>query len=160
MQFLHTHAFAIMMSSVLLFFLSLLVVGTPQTRDVLDIASMVAGYIFGSLYLVPAVYRLRQGAALAEWRMMIGMVVLAYGWGLFRTWGLFYRAYDRPVWMMESPINAALVGLVLAGFLLKISGSVEAIPRLPATRIYYVAAGVLAGILIGLGIQQVWRVFG
>jgi hypothetical protein len=154
--FFRSHAFAIAASAVLLFAASLLIVGTDTTRDVLDISAMAAGIIVGMIYLLPAIDRFRQGAGPAEWRFIIGLVLFSFGWSALRGWAFAYRYFDRPSSMAESPVNAALVAWVLGGFLLIISASAPPLPTVPGTRIYYVAVGVLAGLLLGLAIPQMW----
>lgn len=159
-QFLSSSAFPIMAIAIGLTIMSLWIIGTPATRDVIDYGSIIGGGIVGSIYLMPALRRLREGAYLPEWRMIIGLMMLGYGWAALRMWAMVFRWLERPEWMSEHWINAILVEITFGGFLLIISASAEPLPRLPATRIYYVAAGVVAGILIGLSVPQVWAWFG
>lgn len=126
------------------------VVGTPETRDAVDM-----GIIFMSLVvafgLMPDAWdRLMRGGGRQGWQLLMGNVLQLLGLAAFCTWTYIYRGEERPQWMTDSPLNGffkywILGGIVLAYFATKQPGPIGI---LTPSRVYYFVAGAAFGALM------------
>lgn len=149
-DFLRNRALWIMVSGLALFWLTVWVLGSDLTRDIVDMLTMFIGIILALRYIPDAADRFRRGAALPEWRLLIGQALLWSGLAALGLWGFTVRAYDRPQWMVDSPLNGLWRYWIVAGGVLCLSATTQSTAPLVQTRIYYLFIGLAAGVLIGV----------
>lgn len=141
-------------SAIAIYWLMVLVLGTPLARDVTDWAGMIMGTILAARLLPDAVDRFKRGGTKSGWKLLLGNVAFLLGWVFFCAWTYITRGEGRPLWMVESPINGFAKFWILGGIVLSYFGTSTPSQVMPPHRIYYIAVGVVGGLLIGIWVGR------
>lgn len=150
MSFLKNQALWVALSAITLFWASDRILGTELNRDVVDWAAILFSLIMGTRLLPDAWDRFQRGGGAGRWQLLMSNVLFWYGFAAFCMWTLAVRGYDRPTWMVESPLNGFFKFWILGAAILSFFATSGAPAVLPPRRLYYVAVGVLFGILLGI----------
>ena len=148
----------VLLSAIGLYWLSVLILGTPLARDSVDIASIIMGAILAARLFVPALVSFRRGGSKSGWKLLLGNVAILLGWVVFCSWTYVVRSEGRPDWMVESPLNGFWKFWILGGIVLSYFGTHEPSPDLPPHRVYYIVVGVVCGVLIGIAITRFFMI--
>lgn len=150
MNFFRNRAFWILSSAIALYWFTDFAIGTPRTRDSVDLGLLVVSvYMTGRLFPL-ALDKFLLGGTENEWRMLMGNALFWAGIAAQRTWALSFRWLDRPEWMSTSPWNGFFVFWIFSAGVLCLTASEQSLDAIPQTRIYAVVAAGAAGVLIGL----------
>lgn len=147
-------ATGVLFSAIAVYWLAVVVLGTPTARDSVDIASMIMGIILAARLFPDAIDRFRRGGSQAGWKLLLGNVAYLLGWVFFCAWTYVTRAEDRPLWMVESPLNGFFKYWILGGIILSYFGTSEPSTFMPPHRVYYISVGVVVGVLVGIWIGR------
>lgn len=147
-------AVGVVVSAFAIFWLMVAVLGTPLARDTVDWAGMIMGTILAARLLPDAVDRFRRGGGRTGWKLLLGNVAFLMGWVSFCAWAYLVRDAGRPQWMIESPLNAFFKYWILGGIVLSYFGTSTPNEVMPASRVYYIAVGVVAGLLVGVWVGR------
>lgn len=144
----------VVVSAVALFWLSDYALGTPLNRDVIDVAGIFFGLVMAIRLLPDAADRFLRGGGQKNWQLLLSNELFWIGWVAFCTWGLIYRAVERPEWMTYSPMNGFFKLVILGAGVVSFFATTETPTPMPATKIYYVAVGLAAGGLLGFVVAK------
>lgn len=146
----------VVLSAAALYWFAVWVLGTDAARDSVDIASIFMGLVLAGRLLPDALDRFMRGGSKNGWQLLLGNVLFLLGWVFFCAWSYVLRYENRPMWMVESPINGFAKYWILGGIVLSyFATSGEQTFRNPS-RIYYVSIGLLAGVLIGVAVGRLF----
>lgn len=144
----------VLLSAIALFFLSDAVLGTPLNRDVVDVAGMFFATLMALRLLPHVIEKFREGGGRQVGLLQMSNFLFYSGWAIFSAWAFLYRGLQRPEWMAESAVNGFLRFWILGAGLLAFFSTSEIPAPFAPTKVYYIAIGVLAGILIGVAGSQ------
>lgn len=145
MNFARNPAFWVLASAVTLFWSSDYALGTALNRDVIDLVAMAFSFVMGCRLAADAIDRFWRGGGQKNWQLLMGNFLLSWGWFTYSGWTFLARALDRPIWMIESPMNGFFKFVLLGGFVMTFFGTNETPEPLPASKLYYVALGIAFG---------------
>ena len=147
-------ALGVMLSAIALYWLMVFVLGAPLSRDAVDWAGMIMGTILAARLLPDAVDRFKRGGTKTGWKLLLGNVAFLLGWVAFCAWTYLVRDEGRPRWMVESPLNGFFKFWILGGIVLSYFGTSAPSQVMPPHRMYYIAVGVVAGLLVGIWVGR------
>lgn len=150
MSFLTNHALWIMVSAIVVYWASVLIIGSDTTRDGLGWATMFLAIILTFRYAPHAWDRFRRGGGQSNWQLLMGLALFWSGTFVRETWAFSARFHDRPEWMVNSPLNGFWTLWIVGAGALCLSASIDEPLPIPQTRIYYMVIGAVAGLLIGV----------
>lgn len=158
---LSNSAFWIAVSAIGLYWLSVWALGADLSRDVVDWGSIVMGVMLSGHLLPEAYNRFMRGASRSGWQLLLGNVLWLMGWVGFCAWTYSTRALDRPLWMVNSPMNGFFKFWILGGIVLSYFATTGELHtfRNPG-RLYYVVVGLISGILIGVAAARFFALAG
>jgi hypothetical protein len=151
-------AFGVVVSGIAVYWLAVLILGTPLARDSVDIASIIMASLLAASLMPLAIDHIAEGGQRSGWKLLMGNVAYLVGWVFFCGWSYVLRAEGRPEWMVESPMNGFFKLWILGGIVLSYFGTNDPIPSMAPHRVYYVAIGVIVGILIGVAVSRYFGV--
>lgn len=160
MSLLRNGAFWVLASAIGLFWFSDWVLGTDLNRDVVDWIGVAFCSIMTMRLLPDAIDRFQRGGYQRNWQLLMSNMLFFSGWAVFSAWAFLVRAaketdkatYD---WMAASPLNGFFRFWILSACILAFFSTSEIPTKLPASKVYYIAIGVAAGVLIGIAGSQI-----
>lgn len=150
MSLFRNGAFWVFVSAISIFWFSDYVLTTPLNRDVVDVLGISFCSIMALRLLPDAWDRFVRGGSQKNWQLLMSNFLFFSGWAAFSAWAFAVRGFDRPEWMIESPLNGAFRAWILASAVLAFFSTTEMPTPMGPTKIYYIGLGVMAGILIGV----------
>ena len=154
MSLFRNPAFWVLTSAVALFWASDFALGTDLNRDVVDLIAMAFSFVMGCRLFADAADRFWRGGGQRNWQLLMGNFLLSWGWFTYSGWTFMARALERPVWMIESPLNGFFKFALLGGFVMTFFGTNDTPTPMPATKLYYIGVGLAFGLLAGFVVAK------
>lgn len=151
MAFLTNSAFWVAVTGIGFFWLSVGVLGTPFTRDAVDILATVVGSALAALLLPHAYRRFRAGGSKGNWKLLMSNALFWCGIVAAAYWAYAVRAYGRPDWMIESPLNGFWRFWIMGAGVLTLAALRDEADKergIPQSRVYYMFLGFAAGAIV------------
>lgn len=161
MSLLKNGAFWVLASAIGLFWFSDFVIGTDLNRDVVDLLGIVFCTAMAIRLLPDAIDRFQRGGYQRNWQLLMSNMLFFSGWAVFSGWAFIVRgmreAGNTEVYqaLLTSPLNGFFRFWILGSALLAFFSTTEMPTPLPASKVYYIGIGVLAGVLIGVAGSQI-----
>lgn len=149
MIYLANKAIWILTGSVIFYWLVVFLIGPARARDATDLISMVVSASLVLTLAPHAINRLMQGGSRREWKVIIGMALFWASVFAIAAWGFAVRFYDRPDWMVESPLNGFFRYWTLGSGLLMLSALSDNVHEADEVRLYMIVAIFGLGVLTG-----------
>ena len=159
MTLIRNPALWVLISAIGLFWFSDWVIGTRLNRDVIDLISIVFCTAMAIRLLPDALDRFKRGAKQKNWQLLISNMLFFSGWAILSGWAFLVRGAkvaDPPLYeaMAASPLNGFFRFWILGASILAFFSTTEMPTVMPASKVYYIGVGVLAGVLIGVAGSQ------
>jgi hypothetical protein len=144
----------IILSYVTLYWLSVWAIGTPASRNVVDVGGIIVGLI-QLFWLGPeAIDRLLRGGGQRNWQTLFSYVLLWLGWVCFCSLTLSGRWLNiSDVYPMPEFIGFSKSLMLGAGIIALFSTSDMEMP-LPPQRIWFIAFVSGCSVLVGIGMGR------
>jgi hypothetical protein len=149
MDWVRNRALQITAAAVAFYWLMVGLLGADLARDAVDVLVTVVCVAMVFRLLPHAIDRFRRGGQQKNWQVLMGVTLFFTALVSLAMWGFAARYYDRPDWMIKSPINGFLRFWLFGAGLVLFSATND-IPESRARPVlFYVVISLLAGVIIG-----------